>query len=61
MGLTPARRLSADLSSRINAARIAGIDNKKENSPAFSLSRPAKREAEMVLPEREIPGITPMP
>jgi hypothetical protein len=45
----------------MNAAKIAGMDRRKENSPAALRSRPENRDAEMVIPERDIPGKTPIP
>ena len=47
--------------SRINAPRTAGIESMKEYSQATFLSMPQKREAEIVVPEREIPGRVPSP
>ncbi len=40
-----------------NAARTAGIPDKKENRKAVSLSTPRNKRLDMVKPEREIPGI----
>ena len=47
--------------SRIKAPRIAGIERIKENSPAVFLSIPQTKEAEIVIPDREIPGKVPQP
>lgn len=59
--LIPTSKVSADFNSSINAASIAGTERRNENSPAVSRVKPENREAEIVLPEREIPGITPIP
>lgn len=45
----------------MKAPKIAGIESKKENSPAVSLLIFAKREAEIVIPLLEIPGKVPSP
>ena len=53
--------LPKSFASRINAPTIAGIDKIKENSPEVFLSTPAIKEAEIVIPEREMPGSVPIP
>ncbi len=40
---------------------MAGMANRKENLPDHSLSIPLKRPKEMVMPEREIPGMRAKP
>ena len=47
--------------SRMKAPNIAGIERINENSPDVFLSMPAIWEAEIVIPEREIPGSVPIP
>ena len=42
--------------SKRNAPKESGINNKKENFAAFSLSIPANRAAEIVVPLLETPG-----
>ena len=46
------------LTCKINAPKIAGIDNIKLNLAANSLSKPILRPAAIVVPERERPGNT---
>ena len=48
-------------SCNTKAQKMAGMESKKENSPACSRSTPHKRAPAMVLPERETPGRTPKP
>jgi hypothetical protein len=52
---------SISLASNKVAPRIAGIETKKENRNAVSLSIFLNKSVEMVIPEREIPGITATP
>ncbi len=40
---------------------MAGIDSKKENSPAEVLFTPVKRAVEIVTPDLDSPGSTPIP
>ena len=40
------------------APAIAGIDNKNENRAALTRFKPIKRATVMVMPEREVPGIS---
>jgi hypothetical protein len=49
------------LNSNRRAPMMAGMANKKENFPDNSLSIPLKSPKEMVMPEREIPGIKANP
>lgn len=40
------------------AKKINGTDNKKENRAEVSRVKPRKRPAVIVIPEREVPGIS---
>ena len=53
--------LPKSFNSRIKAPSMAGMESKKENSPAIFLSTPHNKAPAIVLPEREIPGNTPKP
>ncbi len=61
MGLTISKRPEASFNSSKKAPSIAGIDIRNEYSPAFSLSIPERRAADIVIPDLEIPGRTPNP
>jgi len=45
------------LNSKKKDPNIRGILTKKENLKADSLSKPLNKRVEIVIPEREIPGI----
>ena len=46
------------MSSKIPAASSAGIERKNDSRVAVTRSRPRKRPAEIVAPDRETPGIS---
>ena len=50
--------LKEEINSTIAAREMAGIPNRKENFAASRLSQPVTRAVEIVIPDRETPGIT---
>jgi len=59
-GIDP-RDSGEDINSYVNEATIMGMDMRKENSAASSRLVPVAKAADIVAPERLIPGITAIP